>query len=284
MTESSSKDKNVILITGYNRPELFYFCLKSLSEARHIENYKIIIALDYGYSPKYLELINQFLDKQDKEIIKRPVSFGSNRNISQGMKLASSECKDFFIILDDDHRVSKDFLELIEYFFSNFPQDDILNISGNSTNSSGDVEKLSKLKFYSQWGGGFLKSKFEEYISPHFKEEYYSNKDKYLTKNFPNFPYPHRWIEEDGLIHRIENKNNLVTVCPEVNRLQNLGFYGTNRLFKNPYLDLSFEERVKFIEERLSKDRIQELNELSLYYKDIFFMEEDHKWNKLYLT
>lgn len=275
---------NWILIPIWRRPELLFFTLESLSKCRGIENYGVYFMLDGGFDPANLEIIKRFPFKT-YEILEMQERGGCDRSIPESMKRVSDLSDDFFMILDDDMRVSKDYLELMEYCYGHFKNDRLLSVSPIGLKNE-DVELVYSILRFKGTGEMFLKQPFDKYVRPHFGEEYYSSvglfqyTDRYFEKYF--LEYGGSVLSWDGLVDRILKKNGLYSLITDVPRCHEIGFYGAHKPIVFPeYFKLSLEKKILFLDDFIKRRKVRDL--YSLYKETYRDIEEDHEWKDLVL-
>jgi hypothetical protein len=96
--------------------------------------------------------------------------------------------------------------------------------------------------------------------------DYYRSPVLYCEKHFKNSFIGKYFCEQDGLIRRVKEKLNLVTVFPAVPRAYHAGFYSYNRNFKGVFKG-SLSTRINMVETVLN-DSVLYRQHCGDYYND----------------
>lgn len=119
--------KNVIAITGYNKSDLLFIYLSQLYLDNTIENYKIQIHTEVGYSKDQDEVIDFYKklnpNVEITQIIKEKNpnhQFIGFYNILSSYLIARKEAAEFVIIGEEDILPTKDYIRFNKYIYDNF--------------------------------------------------------------------------------------------------------------------------------------------------------------------
>lgn len=263
--------ENIILIPAYRRPVMLHLNLNSLIKCDGIRNYRLLFALDGSHDRQAKEIIDNSCSNLDREIIERSTRYGLSKNILEGMKMASKNTRDYFIVIEEDVRVTKDFLKWQEYVHEHFFKDNILASYGfayenKSRIDQSMIEEVRLTDWYVPYGTLISKRVFQKYILPHCNDKYYQDRKTYLKSHFslPVHIANIIWSEQAGLIQHIRLQNNLICLSPALSRVQHMGYGGRN----------SIEEVKKVLEqEKLYRK----------YRSDFAKFRKTYSWNQLKL-
>jgi len=120
-----AKKKITIIICSYNNSLYLQKCLSSIySQSVSIDKFNVILVDDKS-SDKSLEIANNFKQKNNIKIIKNNKNLGLVKSCNKAIKQLKTE---FFVRVDSDDYVSKDFLKNIlkyikkdyDFIFSNY--------------------------------------------------------------------------------------------------------------------------------------------------------------------
>lgn len=276
---------NYILIPGRNRSEFFDITLDSLMDCPEIKDYQILFAFENDVLPEYYDIIKRYVRYPSQIEIKRwDMHYGLTRGHLEGMKIAFQKTDEYVIVVEDDVRVSRDFLRYMDYCYRHFYKEhsDIGTISGqmsrDSVSGERDVRLIHKRQWYSPYGVLIPKKFFDELLLPHCTEAYYKD-PRYPDEYYPEWKHKGKYIEQAGLINRIIHKNNLYCLEPEVPRCQDIGFYGKNRHCRfADYKILTLNEKIRWNLKLLSD---VELLKKVAYSGPYFVLGEDNEWKDL---
>lgn len=235
---------NVILVPVYRRPELLYLNLKNLSKCRSIDNYHVVYEKEYDYSDKIDDVIQRFSNILGSDSIMWDSYYGLNKGYLEAVKQLTPVTDDYLIVIEEDVRVTRDFLEWVEYVYRHFLTAEVFSIVGfahenrpqeNITQT--DIELVLCGEWHSPYGAVFPKKMLEKIVLPHCTERYYQDRKGYSEALY----HLGRWYEQDGLMQRLLITHNLRTLAPKLSRAQHMGYWG-----RGPYQGekKTFEDRI----------------------------------------
>ena len=273
------------MIPTCNRPATLYITLEYLKKVRGIKDYHVVFAIDkYNANETVIGLVDEFKGWHGNVyILARMIPYGLTRNILEGYKYCFKKSDDYVIIVEDDIRLSADFLEYCEYCFKNFVSEKTFGITGYTKDGlEPDVRKIYRKVHYFSLGTLILKPMFEKWVLPHCKDEYYYNCSSYLVKHFPGLMVNNGMAthyQQAGTINRVLKQNRFHLISPYVPRAQHFGVSGGNR--KSDIERLPWMDQVKAIKRAI--DNPEELARLErTNYKDYISIKDNHEWSDLY--
>jgi len=305
---------NVIVIPVFCRDDTLAICLRYLKKCEEFQNYEILFKPEEHTSRNVYSVIEKEMENYSKwkildEEKRKPqkpqyLTYNLLRGMEEGLKRTS----EYFFLITDDWRVTKDFLKYQEYVYNHFLKDNPYfwssyafrfgipqlknyphynDVVVSSDFYSGACELIPK----KQAGG---KGYFEKFILSHINNDYFADMQRYIKKNFPySFSFYKEWdkpritnVGVDGLIDRVRRTENELIgetkyqcLGPAKSRCQSLDLRGIGRFdspFKGP-----LEERIKKILDIVNSEK-----EYNKWKKNTIWcpFEEEVKWKKLELV
>ncbi|MHA2642824.1 MAG: hypothetical protein V2G41_09275 [bacterium JZ-2024 1] len=263
---------DAVLIPTYERPEFLAITLDLLSKARGIDQCDIYLSIDdHPWQHPHPDIVTVAKSSGlPVKIIQQPPSpyRGNSQNVLRMLMSLATRGYRYIFYVEEDVFVARDFFDWHKKIHEsgNF----FASIAVRNQNEGAPaIEPNPELAYvsttdYSALGVCFPSSSIS-WISPHVREEYFSAMADYVVRKFPNSRFSSTWSEQDGLIRRIIEANNLVVVWPAVPRAFHAGYYGYNRGGCPPALSLG--DRIADLR-RIMFDG-DELNRRSPLYKDI---------------
>jgi hypothetical protein len=229
---------DLVLIPCWRRPEFLWHCLDNLTRADGLAGMEILFRLDSGYSPESLEVIRSYSNQLPHFEIDHPPSCPYRRtkqsaNVLLGFLRAAKRARRFVHLIEEDIMVARDYFRwhhaVHDAAGSLFCSIAVRNPNRTVTGSS-EVEGyyLSGADYCSH-GVCFDKTIIKELIAPHVNMRYMSRPKSYLRRQFPSSVVGLGFVEQDGLIRRIQERGPLPIAYPCVPRAFDAGFYGYNR-------------------------------------------------------
>lgn len=230
--------KDVVLIPTYSRPEFLTITLEHIEQNPDAKEYLYIFALDAWFKRELLQVIQRFRNKgfsvHERRTPRTSYKLGKqSHNVLTGYKLAQEKAKEFVFLIEEDIFVANDFFKWHKAVHSDNPN---LFCSIGSRNHNTIFRTSDNLNHYytshldyQSWGVCFRKEKLD-LILQHAKEDYYNDPVKYIEKRFPNSKIGKYFVEQDGLIRRVQEELYQHPIAfPHVPRAFHGGFYGYNR-------------------------------------------------------
>ncbi len=234
---------NVVVIPCFNRPEFLYYVLKQIVLADEANKYIYAFALDYGYDRNNLEIIKEF--PYIKIIIETPktqyIQGKQSYNLLRAITSIQENSDGIIYLIEDDILIGKDYFTMSEDIHKEI-KDPIVILSRNHNTRFVTENNMNAYYFgakmdYQGWAVSFKKDFIKEKIEPHYTVNYFSNPIGYLATHFPCSSIGTQYCEQDGLIRRIIEKENIQVCFAHVPRAYHCGFYSYHR-GESPHIPL----------------------------------------------
>jgi hypothetical protein len=234
----SSGRKDVALVPCWRRPEFLWHCLDNLSRAQGGADLHVIVSADTGYAAENLEVVRSFADRLPGiEIRTAPAApyrrTKQSANLLLGYLRAASLAHRFVFLIEEDIMVARDFFrwhreahaaagELFCSIAANNPNRQLTlpcDLTGYYLSSAD----------YCSTGVCFDRQVLQRSIAPHIGMPYFRKPKKYIRQHFSASTIGLGFVEQDGLIRRIQEQSGCPIAWPCVPRAFHSGFYGYNR-------------------------------------------------------
>jgi hypothetical protein len=280
--------KDIVIIPAFNRPEYLYHTLKLIKKADLHDTLKYLLAVDYGYSQKCIEVINELMAGYDFEIMynngSRFNEMKQSYNILSAYNKAANEAKQHVFLIEDDIFIGKSFFkthydiqakhpDLFCSIVSKLHNYDYIT-PGKSQTLDPFTCQTSNDSAYQSWGVCFNKGILLKYVLPHAfingtPSLYFHNSRRYMQTNFPTHFLGTNYTEQDGLIRRIRDNSQIHIGYPDYPRCYHAGIWSYHRLGEKVN-GWTFQKKVDFITETcFNHDKMQKYNE----YNDVFIAD-----------
>lgn len=245
---------NICIVPAFRRPEYLHECLKNIAKADGVKDLLIMVVLDQGYSEDNIDIINQSELKDQIFIYKTPYrAYKLSKQSFSVLNSVIGACKNADIVyyVEEDIFISKDFFTFAadvmkaEPGIFAFVGTASHNVRVKTTDNKNAYYLTDKADFQTH-GDCYNAKLFLQYVSEHFNDKYFANPRAYCNQFNSKVCNPDH-VEQDGLIRRVIEKNNLLIAYPHVPRAQHSGIYGYNRQTAEMHLDYS--ARLKFIQD-----------------------------------
>lgn len=265
-------NKNVIAITAYNKSDLLFIYLEQLYKDPTIQNYKVRIYTEDGFSEDQLDVINEYLKinpKVDLKQICRPkhkscplIGF---HNILTSYLLAANESKDFVIIGEEDMLPTDDYIRFNKYIYDEYlSKYDKIFCAAHKIRSEienkGDPEILIGDYQCTSPSCVSVKSIYK-YMAPFLANPlFFSNTYEFYSNFFSNSRIKHyEHTHHDGAIERIMEHFELFSLKPDQSRSMHVGLSGIFCRGTPPEGDLN-SRILKWKELIKNRDEIRKLS------------------------
>jgi len=227
-----------VMVPCWRRPEFLWHCLDNLTRAEGIEDMAILFRLDTGYSPENIEVIRSYSNRLPHFEIDYSLPCPYRRtkqsaNVLLGYLQAAKRARRFVHLVEEDIMVARDYFRwhraVHDAAGSLFCSIAVRNPNRAVTGSSEVGDYYLSNADYSSHGVCFDKSVLKELIAPHVNMRYLRRPKHYLRRQFPSSVVGLGFVEQDGLIRRIQEREGLPIAYPCVPRAFDAGFYGYNR-------------------------------------------------------
>lgn len=266
--------KEVVVVTAWNRADFLHACLSRLMRADDGSQW-YVLSLDRGHDRAVREVAGSFLGSVRRATILTPRHGyrGNSYNALNAMKFALSQGSDLVYLVEDDILVGSDFFGFHRDAHRVFPENLAVSACRNQFFPVGedpepDEETVYPHLSYQSLGVSFRRGSLERVV-PHITHAYLSNPIGYCKRMFPDTKINPSNAEQDGLIHRIGERDGLPTVYPCAPRAYHAGFVGYHRSGRS--LHGTMEQRSAQI---LAMSG-EEMNERARKYKDHVVVDLD---------
>ncbi len=257
-----------ILIFTYNRVESFIKTIESFKAAELASESDLIVVSDGAKcvnSQNDVDKIREYCKRIDGFKSIELIFRDSNWGIVKSFKDGQSYCLNKYgrmIMLEDDNIIHPKGLIFLNQALNFYENDEkIFSISGYSIPRKFNLfEDVYFLPWYvpwvvATWKSKFLKFDWDEY---YFKKNIDKSKGKTGLKKYGYFYYESAWLDyhrisnaEDARLNMYLYFNEMVTVCPKMSFVKNIGAdgSGTNAGITNRFdtdLNFDFNEDLQF--------------------------------------
>ena len=232
------KDKDIVVLPCWRRPEFLWHCLNNLTRAEGIDSVHVLFRPDTEFSSDNLDVIQSFSDRLASFEVQVADSCPFRRtkqsaNVLLGYLYAARKAHQFVFLIEEDIMVARDFFRWHRAVHAQQPE---IFCSIAAKNHNRDVAVPADTDGYYRstgdycsWGVCMDRRVIKDLITPHVNMRYFRKPKRYLRRHFPNSTVSLSFVEQDGLIRRIQAESKLPLVYPCVPRAYHAGFYGYNR-------------------------------------------------------
>jgi hypothetical protein len=230
--------RDVLVLPCWRRPEFLWHCLDNLTRAEGFGDVHVLFRPDTGFLPDNIDVIDAFADRLPSFQISLPPPCPFRRtkqsaNLLLGYLHAAAETGQYVFLVEEDTMVARDFFRwhravqaaagalFCSIAASNINRSvPVPDDPGGYYLSSGD---------FGATGVCFDKSVVQNLIAPHVSMAYFRSPKRYLRSSFPTSAVGLGFVEQDGMLRRIQEGSKLPIAYPCVPRAFDAGFYGYNR-------------------------------------------------------
>ena len=268
-------NKDVVLIPAYNRPEFLIITLEHIAKNPDSKEYLYLFSLDIGFKRELLQIIERFKKQGHQVKVRRtPRTISGlgkqSYNVLTGYQLARDLCEEFVFLIEEDIFVSNDFFKWHKEVHKIEP-DIFCSIATRDHSIIYKTQDDLTLYYkshsdYQSWGVCFRKYKLDLFLK-HATPDYYNDPRSYVPKTFPDSKWKDFFVEQDGLIRRVQEENyTSKIVFPHVPRAFHAGFYGYNRGSK---ITGTLPEKIEKLRKVCFNDEEMRLaNKVDNFYED----------------
>lgn len=289
---------NYIVVMAHKRPECLWLCLESLRRCRGIEKYPLYVAMNEDSDPEIPGVVEKLWLGLKYQLAIRPSGWLAERANGEAIKAGAFLSDDFVVVLAEDERVSRDFLEFLEYVAKHLRGERLFCVHTAGVTKREDYpdagnELLVRSRTFHAIAPKIFKEPFERYAKDYFCEEFYQTErvssagiytynPGFLNRRFPDESFPAFGV--DGILQRVIAKYGLYTLTPVVPRSHTIGFSGVHiqGLYGegwSKFRSQSLEFRVAFMKYLLKTGDIKQFfGGWSHFYHPL---ADDHSWEEL---
>jgi hypothetical protein len=261
---------NIVIIPCWRRDDFLQVTLDYILKADSADQYLYVFCLDRGFNSGVLEVANAF---PLRKLIRRTPQhrfYGNTYNLLEGYKfgcqLARQHRSELIYLIEEDIWIGKDFFTFHEQVQQKFPSF-VLSGVKNQNDKREMTNDPSAVYYHPNYQSLGVSWKIANLLKviPHACTQYYAAMLPYVKRLNPSSSLGSSWAEQDGLINRLAELNDLKCMFPHLGRAFHAGFVGYNRA--GLPLEGNREARVAKLREMSQED----MNNRAIRYKDIIF-------------
>jgi hypothetical protein len=236
---ASAANKDIVVLPCWRRPEFLWHCLDNLAQAQGVEEVSIMVRPDTGFAGENIDVVRSFAARLPNIDIQYPVPAPYRRtkqsaNVLLGYLDAASAARQFVYLVEEDIMVARDFFRWHREVHAAASRPLFCSIAVANPNR--------KLSLPQELGGYYLSSAdycstgvcfdrtvLRSLLAPHVNMRYMGQPKSYIRRHFPHSRIGLGFVEQDGLIRRIQESGTLPIAWPCIPRAFHAGFYGYNR-------------------------------------------------------
>jgi hypothetical protein len=253
-------EKDIVVVPCWRRGEFLWHCLDNLCRADGIETVHVLFRPDTGYAQETIDVIHSFADRLGSYEIELadPSPFRRTKpsaNFLFGMLHAAAKARQLVYLVEEDIMVGRDYFRwhravhaAASPLFCSIP----VRNPNRSLTLPDDVSAyyLSSGDSCSN-GMCFNKDVLLRLVAPHFNMGYLRQPKKYIRRRFPGSKIGLGFVEQDGLIRRIQEQSPYPIAWPCVPRAFHSGYFGSRGGWQNfsrpDSVGQSLKERVQVL-------------------------------------
>jgi hypothetical protein len=203
----------VVLVPCWRRPEFLWHCLDNLSRAEGIGQLHVLFRADSGHDPAIHQVIAEFAPRFGGHQIDEPVPCPYKRtkqsaNLLGGYLLAAQLSRRYVFMVEEDVMVARDFLRW-HYAVQAAQPRLFCSIATRNPNRGIADEADPEVYYltsddYCSLGVCFERSVIHTLIAAHVTRAYFADPGGYCARAFPDSRVGAGYVEQDGLIRRIQ--------------------------------------------------------------------------------
>ena len=235
----ATHSRDVVVLPCWRRPEFLWHCLENISQADGASDLIIHIRPDSGYAPENLEVVRSFSDRLEHIEIQWPTPAAFRRtkqsaNVLLGYLRAAAQAARYVFLVEEDVMVARDFFRWHRAVQAAASRPLFCSIASVNTNRKVTLPQRTEDFYLSSGdfcsiGVCFDKRVLQQQVAPHVNMGYMRSPKKYIRRHFPASRIGLGFVEQDGLIRRIQQRGDDPIAWPSVPRAFHAGFYGYNR-------------------------------------------------------
>lgn len=253
----NSNTRDIVMIPCWRRPEFLWHCLDNLSQAEGVGELHLLFRVDTGFDPAILEVIKEFAPKLASHEVNIPVACPYRRtkqsaNVLGGYLLAAATTRRYVFMVEEDIMVARDFFRWHYAVHAAQPRL-FCSIAVRNTNRAVPASDDAEIYYltshdYCSLGLCFERSIITEMIAPHVIRDYFARPRRYCERTFPDSRIGAGYVEQDGLIRRIQERagDAHLIAYPYRPRAFHAGFFGYHR---RGALEGTLAERIRRVGE-----------------------------------
>ncbi len=235
---AAAGDKDIVLLPCWRRPEFLWHCLDNLTRVAGIGSVHFTFRPDTGASPENLDVIESFAGRLPSFDVQAPEPCPYRRtkqsaNVLLGYLRAASVARRHVFLVEEDIMVARDFLTWHRAVHAAagplFCSIAVRNPNRTVTLPDDPEGYYVSSGDYCSYGVCFDKQVLQRMVASHVNMAYMRRPKKYLRRHFPASAISLGYVEQDGLLRRIQERSTYPIAYPCLPRAFDAGFYGYNR-------------------------------------------------------
>jgi hypothetical protein len=232
---SATGQRDIVVVPCWRRPDFLWHCLDNLARNDEIGDVHVLYRVDTAYSEEILDVISSFGHRIPSYEIEFAIPSPFRRtkpsaNFLFGMLHAAARASQFVFLVEEDIMVARDYLRWNRAVHAAAGP---LFCSIPVKNPNRDLElPADSAGYYLSSGDScsngmcFHKDILIDLVAPHFNMSYLRQPKKYIRRRFPRSEIGLGFVEQDGLIRRIQEQSSFPIAWPCVPRAFHSGFFG----------------------------------------------------------
>ncbi len=230
--------RDVLVLPCWRRPEFLWHCLDNLTRADGFGSVHVLFRPDTGYLADNIDVIRSFADRLSSFQVSVPPPCPYRRtkqsaNLLLGYLAAAASSTRYVFLVEEDTMVARDFFRWHRAVQAAAGP---LFCSIATRNPNRAVTPPEDPEGYYISSGDFAangvcfdKSVVQRLIAPHVNMAYFRRPKAYLRRHFPDSAVGLGFVEQDGLLRRIQERCDIPIAYPCMPRGFDAGYYGYNR-------------------------------------------------------
>ncbi len=255
---------DIVVVPCWRRPEFLWHCLENLTRAEGIESVHVLFRPDVGYAAETLGVIDAFASRLPSyEVLPaKPCPFRRTKpsaNFLLGLLHAAQRTRGLVYLVEEDIMVGRDFFRWHRGVHAQAPPL-FCSIPVRNPNRRLDVAERIDGYYLSSGdscsnGACYPAEVLRCCIAPHVNMAYLARPKRYLRRRFPDSAVGLGFVEQDGLIRRIQERSAWPIAWPCTPRAFHAGFFGARggwQNFRRPdLLGDTLPERVRLLQQTI---------------------------------
>jgi len=233
-----SGPRDVVLVPCWRRPEMLWHCIDNICKADGVQSMHVIFRADSDFDPDNLAVIRDHAARLPSYELQLAPRCPYRRtklsaNILLGYLQAAALTRRYVYLIEEDIMVGRDFFRWHAAVHSQ-REDLFCSIAVRNHNRRVETPDDPDCYYltsgdYCSWGVCFDRSVITALIVPHVNLSYLSRPKRYLRRRFVDSNVSLGYVEQAGLLRRIQELSAHPIAYPAAPRAFHAGFYGRNR-------------------------------------------------------
>jgi hypothetical protein len=231
-------DRDILVLPCWRRPEFLWHCLDNLTRAEQFEGLHVLFRPDTGYASETLAVIHEYVPRLPSFEVQFPTPCPYRRtkqsaNVLLGYLHAAALARRYVFLVEEDIMVARDFVRWHRAVHATagelFCSIAVRNPNGGHPPCDQPEQYYLNHGDYCSYGVCFDKAVLQNLVAPHVNVAYMRRPKRYVRRHFPGSRVGLGFVEQDGLLRRIQEAGARPIAYPCLPRAFDAGFYGYNR-------------------------------------------------------